>query len=248
MSYTIRLPFFEGPFDLLFHLINRQELDIWSVSIAEITAQYLDFLRTMEELNLEIASEFLVMAATLLRLKSKMLLPSLKKAEREEDGEADLDINSPEELISRILEYRLFKFAAQFLHRREEEQKRIFLRSGGSVRIAHVTGEGTSYHFKGLPEGLAEIMRRLEETSLTRISPGPGFAVIDDYVIKDKINYIISRLKENDKALFFNSLLLYREIEDILFTFIAVLEMARRRQVKVWQESNFGPILIERYF
>ena len=94
-AYTIKLPVFEGPFDLLFHLIKKAEVDIWSVSIAEITEQYLEYIRSMQELNLEIASEFLVMAATLLRLKSKMLLPRPVREGEGEEEELFLDINSP---------------------------------------------------------------------------------------------------------------------------------------------------------
>ena len=87
VEYTIKLPVFEGPFDLLFHLIKKAELDIWSISIAEITDQYLAYLQSMKELNLEIASEFLVMAATLLRLKSKLLLPRRPRGEEAEEEE-----------------------------------------------------------------------------------------------------------------------------------------------------------------
>ncbi|MFU8795156.1 MAG: segregation and condensation protein A, partial [Dethiobacteria bacterium] len=130
-EYTIKLPTFEGPFDLLFHLIKKAELDIWSISIAEITDQYLAYLQSMKELNLEIASEFLVMAATLLRLKSKLLLPRPQSSQEQEDDEELFEINTAEELFLRLEEYRLFKEMSVYLRKREEEQQKIFLRSTG---------------------------------------------------------------------------------------------------------------------
>ena len=134
-SCTIKLPIFEGPFDLLFHLVKKAELDIWSVSIAAITEQYLDYLQSMRELNLDIASEFLVMAATLLRLKSKLLLPRPPLAAEEEEDEGLFQFNSPEELFQRLEEYRRFKEAASFFAGLAEEQQKIFLRSTGGGKI-----------------------------------------------------------------------------------------------------------------
>ena len=127
MGYTIKLSNFEGSFDLLYHLISREKLNIWEITLAQITRQYLAYLQDMDELDIETTSDFLVMAATLLRLKSRMLLPLYEEKEETENDEM-LAINTKEELFERILEYRSFKNAAEWLREREHKQNRIFLR------------------------------------------------------------------------------------------------------------------------
>lgn len=244
MAYQVKLPVFEGPFDLLFHLIQKQEIDIWSISITEITDQYLEYLRAMEELNLEIASEFLVMAAALLRLKSKRLLPSSSSFWEEEDDKEILSIDSTEDLIRKVLEYRLFKEAAFFLREREKEQKKIFFRSSRQPRVYRQTRQETIWDESQEPEKLARLFQQLQERELkenTRLS----FTVTEEYGLRQKMKYITDRLKRSKSPLYFSSLLQSHSVEEIIITFFALLELCNQSEARVWQEKKFGPILIE---
>lgn len=244
MTYIINLPVFEGPFDLLYHLIQKQEIDIWSVSIADITEQYLDYLRLMEEFNLEIASDFLVMAAALLRLKSKLLLPMQNDVLEEDAGDELLNINSSEELIKRILEYRSFKKPVIFLQKREEEQQRIFFRSTEQPKVLHITRQ-ESFLFE---DDLANILLGVMENNLRKEKARKAIPVInmvEEYLIKDKLVHVLTKLKEKKEAVYLDALLETRDISDIIITFVAVLELCRQKKISVWQQRNFGPVLIE---
>jgi len=243
---TIRLPVFEGPFDLLFHLIKKDELDIWDVSIAAVAEQYLAYLRSMRELNLDIASEFLVMAATLLRLKSKLLLPRPFEA-GEEDEEDLFQFKSPEELFERLEEYRRFKEAAVFFRERAEAQSKVFLRStGGREKFILLSGRQQQKTYYTYWEGahlLGEIMNRFEALAAAR-SMAPAIDLVEDIPISDRSGYICAMLDKSGGALSFSSLLQQKNIREILVTFIALLDLARRRRVRLLQDRLFGPILV----
>ena len=243
---TIRLPVFEGPFDLLFHLIKKDELDIWDVSIAAVAEQYLAYLRSMRELNLDIASEFLVMAATLLRLKSKLLLPRPFEA-GEEDEEDLFQFKSPEELFERLEEYRRFKEAAVFFRERAEAQSKVYLRStGGREKFILLSGRQQQKTYYTYWEGahlLGEIMNRFEALAAAR-SMAPAIDLVEDIPISDRSGYICAMLDKSGGALSFSSLLQQKNIREILVTFIALLDLARRRRVRLLQDRLFGPILV----
>ncbi|HOL14679.1 MAG TPA: segregation/condensation protein A [Bacillota bacterium] len=246
-SCTIKLPVFEGPFDLLFHLVKKAELDIWSVSIASITEQYLAYLKSMRELNLDIASEFLVMAATLLRLKSKMLLPRLPRTgeEEEEDEEALFQINSPEELFERLEEYRRFKEAAGFLGKLAEEQQKIYLRSAGSkiVIIPQKQMQQTYYTYWEGAQLLGEIINRIEAAAAARSIP-PVIDLLDDLPVSDRSAYICHLLERSGSTLPLSAFLKQKGLWELLVTFISLLELTRLRKVILLQERHFGPILV----
>src|SRR3954471_6560395 len=133
-DYKVRLDIFEGPLDLLLYLIKRDELDIYEISLDRITRQYLEYLQAFKELNIDIAGEFIVMAANLMYLKSRSLLP-VDQQPPEEDAEED---DPRWDLIRQLIEYKKFKEAAEQLHMRELEQERIFTREGGSVALAEM--------------------------------------------------------------------------------------------------------------
>jgi len=245
MSYKVKLPVFEGPFDLLFHLVQKQEIDIWSISIAEITDQYLRYLQTMEELNLEIASEFLVMAATLLRLKSKRLLPAADSLGEEEDAEDLFAIESTEDLIRRVLEYRLFKEVSAFLQEKEEEQHKVFFRSGGgSPHVLRVAKQESFWEETEDPEKLARLFQDLQEKELQE-NTRHSFSVTEEYGLHEKMGFIRKKLRESKRPFYFKSLMERNSLEEIIITFFALLEMSHQGEVKVWQEQKFGPIIIE---
>jgi segregation and condensation protein A len=244
--YTIKLPVFEGPFDLLFHLIKKDELDIWAVSIAEITGQYLEYLQSMQELNLDIASEFLVMAATLLRLKSKLLLPQPDRP-GEEDDEAIYQFNSPEELFERLEEYRRFKEAAEFFRKKAAEQQMVFLRSTGAkekyLMISARQQQESYYTYWEGAHLLGEIMNRFAAVAAAR-SIAPQIDLLDDLSTVDRSAYICDLLERRGGTLPFSSFLQKKGLREILVTLISLLDLARRRRVRLLQERPFGPILV----
>jgi segregation and condensation protein A len=242
-EYKIKLPTFEGPFDLLFHLIRKAEVDIWSISIAEITEQYLAYLQSMKDLNLEIASEFLVMAATLLRLKSKLLLPR-PSTDSEQDEEELFEINTAEELFYRLEEYRLFKELASYLGRREEEQQKIFLRSTGGQKIMVLTGQESVYTIWEGADHLSDIMLRFAQATKTD-AYNPAFNAVEDYIIVDKIDYIKTMLGHHKKPLRMDTFMSEHSLWEMIVTFIALLEMARQGNIQLLQEKLFSPIFVK---
>lgn len=242
-DYKIILPTFEGPFDLLFHLIKKAEVDIWSISIADITDQYLLYLQSMKELNLDIASEFLVMAATLLRLKSKLLLPRPLHSKEQEDDEELFEINTAEELFQRLEEYRRFKEVVSVLRDQESEQQKIFLRSTAGQKIVVFTRQESAYTIWEGAHHLSDIMLRfaaLSETGIDTIS----FSAVEDFLVSDKTVYIQSVLEKHKTAMPMNAFFTALTLWEVIITFIALLEMARQRKVRLLQERPFGSILV----
>ncbi|HHX87461.1 MAG TPA: segregation/condensation protein A [Firmicutes bacterium] len=241
LSYTIRLPEFEGPFDLLFHLITKAEVDIWSVSIAEITDQYLHYLQSMQELNLDLASEFLVMAATLLRLKSKLLLPLPPRESPEEEDGPLFEFNSPEELFLRLEEYRKFKQAAGWLKQKETSQQKIFLRSTGGKKIILSSRQQSYYTFWEGAQALQEIMQQ----HLEKAAAGDYYyKPIEDYSLRDRIKLVLRRLHGQKEPVTFKALITGKGPRGLISTFIAILELARRQKISLFQDRLFGTILI----
>jgi segregation and condensation protein A len=246
-SYTVRLPVFEGPFDLLFHLIKKAELEIWSISIAEITEQYLFHLHSMKELNLEPASEFLVMAATLLRLKSKLLLPRApcsESADALDDEENIFDINSPQDLFARLEEYRSFKEIAGLLQEKERQQQKIFFRSTGGDKIAPVNCQQSYFaRWEGISL-LQDIMNRIAQTAAAFSGAASLLGPVDDYSINERIEMIIGSLKARGEALPLEELIEKKVLWEVIITLIALLELTRQRRVQLFQERPFGLILV----
>lgn len=241
---TIKLPVFEGPFDLLFHLVKKAEVDIWEVSIAEITEQYLAYLQSMKELNLDIASEFLVMAATLLRLKSKLLLPRPPRHEKDMDDDDMFDINSPEELFNRLLEYRRFKEIAALLKEKEDWQQKIYLRSAGAERVMIAREHQQSYYTYW--EGahlLGEIMMRFAQAAAAA-NLRPEIDVVDDFSVEEKTGLIFEMLEEKGRPLPLRAFIRGKGLWELIVTFITLLELARRRKIILLQERPFGPIIV----
>jgi segregation and condensation protein A len=240
-EYKIKLPVFEGPFDLLFHLIKKAEVDIWSISIAEITDQYLAYLHSMKELNLDIASEFLVMAATLLRLKSKLLLPRPAKTEEIEDEDELFEIHSAEELFLRLEEYRFYKEVAHYLQRCEEEQQKIYLRSTGGQKVMVFTQQDSVYTIWEGANHLSDIMNRFAEATKTEQFI-PLFNAVEDFIIADKMNHIKNILAKSNNPLPMDKFVSGSGLWELIITFITLLEMARQKKIILLQERLFGPI------
>lgn len=240
MDYLVRLPVFEGPFALLFHLIEKAEVDIYEISVAEITAQYLAYLQAMRELNLEVASEFLVMVATLLKLKSKRLLPgTILSTETEEDG--ILVIDSQEELVQRLLEYRHFRAVADELRNCEQAQKRVFVRSlaGEKVVLVNPDREGSAGGVT-LP-GLMQAFQRL----LAERERQPQEVSADDFSIQEKMSRVMGMLRGKKEGIEFLALFPEKAgLSEIIATFFALLELVRLRKITVWQPGPLGNLTV----
>jgi segregation and condensation protein A len=228
-AYTVKLEIFEGPLDLLLHLIRRNQVDIYDIPVATITDQYLDYLSLMKALNLDVAGEFLLMAATLLQIKSKMLLPSLPEEEEEED-------DPRAELVNRLLEYERYKEAAARLHERDVLERDTFV-PGKQVEESE---EG------GLVEvGVFELIEALRDV-LNRYSPEAAYDItLDRITIEERIAEILEAVKAVGKGLLFSSLFSGASSkDDIIITFLALLELIKMRMIKIYQRVPFGPIEI----
>jgi len=200
VEYQINLPVFEGPFELLFHLIEKAEVDIYDISIAEITSQYLETLQSMRELNLDIAADFLVMAATLLRLKSRKLLPTVTTAAETDEDEL-FEIDTQEQLVERLLEYKYFREVAEQLRRCELEQKRVYVRSFSGEKVVLVNPEQeaalTNVTLSALLQALEKVLAEQKE---------PREIAADDFSVEEKMEEISLILRRQQEGVEFASL------------------------------------------
>ncbi len=233
MSYQIKLEIFEGPMDLLLHLIKKHELDIYSIPIALITQQYLEYINLMKSLDMEIAGDFLVMASTLTHIKSKMLLPPPENPENDEDG-----IDPRAELIRRLLEYKSFKDAAGSLESKEELWSQMYTRPAETTPDMPADDEPLlfDFHLFDLLTALKDVMARV---------PDAKFEITADAVsITEKISQILSRLEIIDSLLFSDLFEGSTSKAQVIATFLALLELIKTRVVKVFQIEEFGAIRI----
>jgi len=233
-DYKVKLEVFEGPLDLLLYLIKRDEIDIYDISIERITRQYLEYLQAFKELQIDIAGEFVVMAANLIYLKSRSLLP-LDQQPPEEDAEED---DPRWGLIRQLIEYKKFKEAAAQLHDRALEQERIFTRDGGSAAIS---GAPLPLHEVGifqLIHAFQEVIKRVEAQEDLQEIFGERFSV------SDKIEKILERVGDGAPVRFSE---LFGQIVsrvEIVVTFLALLELIRLNQVRAMQRKMFDEIEI----
>jgi segregation and condensation protein A len=229
MGYEIKLDIFEGPLDLLLYLIKKNEIDIYNIPIAIITEQYLEYIDVMKSLNLDVAGEYLVMAATLIHIKSKMLLPVHEDTEEEED---------PREALARqLIEYQAFKEAALTLETREILGRDVFKREydhKDEVDKERILEEMSIFE---LVEAFRTIIASIKSNELIEID-------IERRSLSDTINEIMERLTI-EKVITFSELLgqLNDKIQ-IIYTFLALLELVKLRLVKAYQSEPFGTIRI----
>lgn len=243
MQYNIILDSFEGPLDLLLHLINKTEVDIYDIPVAKITDQYMSYIHTMQELELDIASEYLVMAATLLAIKSQMLLPK----QEEELFSADhdfMDEDDPrEELMNRLIEYRKYKEAAEQLKERESDRSLIFSKSPSDLKpfIDHEKKEPQKIN-----ASLYDVLNAFQQLLKRKAIKVPKHTTIDrqDYPIEKRMEDIIDHLKSNNGKCYFNDLFHFEEKSKIIVSFLAVLELMKAKKITCTQDTNFADIMI----
>ena len=234
-DYKVKLEIFEGPLDLLLYLIKRDEIDIYDISIERITRQYLEYLQTFKELNVDLAGEFVVMAANLIYLKSRSLLPVDQQPPDEEAEEDD-----PRwDLIRQLIEYKKFKEAAAQLHVRELEQERIFSRDGGSAAtIAAAPLRLGEVGIFQLINAFQNVIKRVETREDLREIFGEHFTV------SDKIEIILRRVAGDVRLRFSDLFGTIASRVEIVVTFLALLELIRLKQVRATQANPFGEIEI----
>jgi segregation and condensation protein A len=237
LPLKVRLETFEGPLDLLLYLIKKNEIDIYDIPISVITQQYLEYLEIMKNLNLDVAGEFLLMAATLLHIKSKMLLP----ATGEEEGEGEKEEEDPRaELVRRLLEYQRFKEAAQQLVKGPLLDREVFVRSFFGESLAEKEGEedvSAEVTLFDLLEVMKKVLEGLPAEDFQEIS-------VEHLNIKDKILHIMERLWEADSMAFTELYTASTPRGEIIVTFLALLELLRLRMIRVYQGETFGTIRI----
>ncbi|MDD3249550.1 MAG: segregation/condensation protein A [Smithellaceae bacterium] len=235
-DYAIKLDIFEGPLDLLLYLIKKNQIDIYNIPIALITRQYLDYLNLIKSLNLDLAGEYLVMASTLIHIKSRLLLPV-----PEEPSPEELEDDPRSELVRQLLEHQAFKEAADLLHRRPLLERDVFKRSAALPEEKTPSGAGEEELVEAsifeLIEAFHQIVSRLDQQELLEID-------LEKLSLSDIINDVMERLTR-EKNLTFDELLgEKRERRRIVYTFLALLELVRLKMIKAYQTATFGVIRI----
>lgn len=226
---------FEGPLDLLLHLIKKHEVNIYDIPIALITSQYLDTLKLMQDLNLDIAGEFLVMAATLIHIKSKMLLPRPETAASVEGDDED----PRDALVRRLLEHQKFKAAAELLHEREQLRAAQWQRP--DERVATIAGD--EYE----PELEVDLFSLLSafQSVVQRAKQRPTVVLpAEEMPVEVRIQQLMERLSETEACGFEELFADVHERSGLIVTFLALLEMIRLKLVRVFQSGSFGPIRV----
>jgi segregation and condensation protein A len=232
-AYQVKLDTFEGPLDLLIHLIKKEEVNIYDIPIALITARYLEYINLMQDLNLDMAGEFLVMAATLIHIKSRMLLP------RPDPTQEDPEEDPREALVRRLLEHQKFKAAAELLFERATLRGAQWTRP--DERVARLAGDA------GEPELEVDLFSLLSAFRgvLERARQRPRVPLPAEQIsIESRIEHLLNRLSETDACGFEDLFMDVSARADLIVTFLALLEMIRLKLVRVFQSGSFGPIRV----
>ena len=237
MSYKVKLNFFEGPLDLLLFLIKKERIDVYDIPISRITEQYLAYMELLQLLDLDIAGEFLVMAATLMHIKSRMLLPSDEDQEEEESAE-----DPREELVRKLLEYKKYKEAASCLQDMRDTSKEVFLRSGKDENEKFFTKKEGDYFEASLFDLISAFRKVLKDI------PKHTFhkVVKDKITVADKIHEIYHILTGREKVLFSDLFTKSVDKDEVIATLLAVLELIKMREIIILQKGSFGEIEILR--
>jgi segregation and condensation protein A len=232
VSTSVQLEIFEGPLDLLLHLIKKNEVGIADIPIATITEQYLATLELMQSLNLDVAGEFLVMAATLIQIKSRMLLPAGDDEVDEDEG-----VDPHGELVRRLLEYQRYKEAAAELEQRDVLTRDVFARSAAPTEGAGPRGfrEVSVFELLG---ALRRIIDRLPKDAVHEVA-------LEKITVREKMTLLLEMLRVHG-SVFFESL--FAEVKsriEVVVTFLAMLELVKVRAIRIFQDDMAGPIMIE---
>ena len=235
----IKIENFEGPFDLLFHLIEKNQVSLYDIPINIITDQYMEYLFAMKELDMEIASEFLVMAATLLHIKSRMLLPEKKEVQQ-------ADIDPREELVLRLLEYKKYKEFSQILRQREKDWSVLYYKLPEVIEFTR-----SDENMELSPTELKRLYFELLEKNRKKVNPNVNG--INQIIQHEKVS-LRSKMREIIRELISRSCFKFSELfswrhksrTDIVTGFLAILELAKLKKVKLEQRKQFSEIIIHK--
>jgi segregation and condensation protein A len=237
-DYQVRLEVFEGPLDLLLYLIKKEEVDIYNIPIERITTTYMEYLGAMQMLDLDIAGEFIVMAATLMMIKSRTLLPV---EERTADEEGDDDVDPRWDLVRQLVEYKKFKDAALFLHQLEDRQTDVFGRESEAVQLgAPPEMNLDDVSLFDLIGALNAALKRVEREDLREIFS-------ERFTVGEKIDELMERIRAVPRLSLHEVFDGMRSRAEIVVTFLAMLELIRLKHVVARQERHFGDIVLERF-
>ena len=236
MSYKVKLEVFEGPLDLLLYLIKKEEVDIYDIPIARITEEYLGYLELMQLLDLNIAGEFLVMAATLMHIKSRMLLPPEELPAEEEEADPRT------ELVTRLLEYKKFKEAASELSQMASLQKHFFARVSPGIDLAGIVPKNDFFEASlfDLITAFTKVLKDIPKDVFHQV-------VKDEFTVSEKIHDILHLLVEAKKMRFTELFNKAKNKAEIITIFLALLELIKMREVNAIQPTPFGEIEIVRH-
>ncbi len=235
-DYKVELEVFEGPLDLLLYLIKKDEVDIYDIPIEKVTAQYMEYLNLMRMLDLNIAGEFIVMAATLMLIKSRMLLPVEERTDEEEEEEGD---DPRWELVRQLVEYKKFKDAAGRLQDNELHQEDIF---GIGGQVLSLASDESSVVLQDV--SIFDLIAAFDDVIKNAVTNEIGEIVGDSITVADKIDYILNIVKEKETVSFISLFKGEETRNGIICTFLALLELTRLRQLDLKQSDTFGEILI----
>lgn len=242
MTVLYKLDSFEGPLDLLLHLIDKAEIDIHEVSISDITDQYMEYLHAMKEMELDLTSEFLVMAATLLSIKSKQLLPKPPVFEDDyEDWQDDDGLDPRDELIQKLIEYRKFKQIAEQLREKETERSLVYSREPDDMTpfqkeefVNPLEGLQVSDLIAAFQRALRKAARRNIVATVQR----------DEISVKDRIRDIVEVLKQFETVRFSKLIRENMDKHEVVVTFLAILELMKMKHIRCFQHQLFDDIVI----
>ena len=235
MDYKVKIDAFEGPLDLLLHLVKESKVDIWDIKIVDITDQYLDYIKSMQDLNLDVASEYLVMASELIEMKSKMLLP------REQNDEEIEEEDPREVLIQRLVEYQKYKDMTKNFKEMESLRHEFYTKAPESLK-EYVEENTVISNDITLDDLMLAFEKFLERKQAEK--PLSTTVTKKEITVEERRKSIHNILKEKKKANFFE---LFEVINKpyVVVTFLAILEMAKKKELVIYQENDFDNIIVE---
>jgi len=242
MPLNIKLENFEGPFDLLLHLIKKNRMDIYDIKIHDITTQYLEYIKAMEEMDLEITSEFILIAATLLEIKSRLLLPKSHDEDEEEDGDS-----TAKELISKLSEYKRFKMASEYLKGRLEGTGALYTKKAEIIEGSRKMPGPEDYLNKITMTDLYNIYINVIALQNEKLDQRHDFKreiPIEKFKIEKKMEHIMNELRSKKKMKFSTLVHGCSSKTEAIVSFLALLELIKLKRVKAYQESSFTDIYI----
>ncbi|MBU9724016.1 MULTISPECIES: segregation/condensation protein A [Bacillaceae] len=244
MQYSVKLQTFEGPLDLLLHLIQKNDLDLYDIPVKEITEQYMIYIHTMQVLQLDIASEYLVMASTLLHMKSQMLLPAQEDLE-EEDFEYEEE-DPREELMQRLIEYKRFKEAAGELKERERERSDLFSKPMTDLTNIIKDDSMGDEEKTSMNVSIYDMLQAFQKLTKRKEYKEPVYSRIqrEDIPIDEKMSQILQDLHRNQGKRKFSELFDREDKNHIVVAFLALLELMKANAVFCYQDSNFDEIMV----